>query len=606
MNRVRYTTTAFRSPQRVTCRVEAAQRPWPEFAGTYVDGLWLFDLPDNVGGEAVLVLDGQREGARFAVRPLVELDDAAAGLRTQPIAVDDGRLQRTWFAEGADATKRWDVIVVGTGMGGGTLLTSLARNPTTVRDPGRRLDVLGLEAGSLLFTGHAGNQPAVRPAGDAQFPITMWNTLPDFGTRPFAQPDWGGYELFALGGRSLYWGALCPRIDPAELKDHWPAAVAADLDADSAYYLAAEQLFEVSRPRADDVARSGLRVLDELLPRRANGVAPIALRREKPTSWRIPGGLFSTAELLLEERLSRNFNGYGPPYVHLGEIVVGVEPDELGWVLHTVDLRDGGPKVRYTRKVVLCCGTVESARVLAAPPLALPKVTAGVMLTEHLMGWVHFEIPPGNPFCRADTSAKLLSTPGTSGADWNLVLDLGSDLNLGFADAADWARSATSPGAVAAQMVILGRASRDQGAALRFGPDPWLDLNLPGGGLPAATLAARNAGGIPDTWNGVARRVMAALGAEVLAGERDDQNNKGWPNLRPGGWGYVAHEIGTLPMSGNGTGVVNTDLEVEGTPAGGLYVCDNSVFPSSPAANPSLTLAGLALRLADHLRGLRW
>ena len=32
-----------------------------------------------------------------------------------------------------------------------------------------------------------------------------------------------------------------------------------------------------------------------------------------------------------------------------------------------------------------------------------------------------------------------------------------------------------------------------------------------------------------------------------------------------------------------------------------LFACDNSVFPASPAANPSLTTAALALRLAAHL-----
>ncbi|WP_425567691.1 GMC oxidoreductase [Nonomuraea dietziae] len=32
-----------------------------------------------------------------------------------------------------------------------------------------------------------------------------------------------------------------------------------------------------------------------------------------------------------------------------------------------------------------------------------------------------------------------------------------------------------------------------------------------------------------------------------------------------------------------------------------LYVCDLSVFPTSPAANPSLTLAALAMRLAAGL-----
>lgn len=57
-----------------------------------------------------------------------------------------------------------------------------------------------------------------------------------------------------------------------------------------------------------------------------------------------------------------------------------------------------------------------------------------------------------------------------------MVLDLGSDLILGFADAED-ARSATSPGAVAGQLVILGRASRDAGVPLRYGPELWLDFS---------------------------------------------------------------------------------------------------------------------------------
>jgi choline dehydrogenase-like flavoprotein len=33
-----------------------------------------------------------------------------------------------------------------------------------------------------------------------------------------------------------------------------------------------------------------------------------------------------------------------------------------------------------------------------------------------------------------------------------------------------------------------------------------------------------------------------------------------------------------------------------------LYACNLSVFPSSPAANPSLTLVALALSLAAHLK----
>jgi choline dehydrogenase-like flavoprotein len=65
--------------------------------------------------------------------------------------------------------------------------------------------------------------------------------------------------------------------------------------------------------------------------------------------------------------------------------------------------------------------------------------------------------------------------------------------------------------------------------------------------------------------------------------------------------GGVSHEVGTLRMDrANSKGVVDGNLKLHGY--NNLYVCDLSIFPSSPAANPTLTLAALALRLADHLR----
>jgi choline dehydrogenase-like flavoprotein len=48
--------------------------------------------------------------------------------------------------------------------------------------------------------------------------------------------------------------------------------------------------------------------------------------------------------------------------------------------------------------------------------------------------------------------------------------------------------------------------------------------------------------------------------------------------------------------------VVDSDLKVHGV--SNLYVCDLSVFPFSPMANPSRTLTALAMRLADYFRSL--
>jgi choline dehydrogenase-like flavoprotein len=73
------------------------------------------------------------------------------------------------------------------------------------------------------------------------------------------------------------------------------------------------------------------------------------------------------------------------------------------------------------------------------------------------------------------------------------------------------------------------------------------------------------------------------------------------PALTLLGFGVFSHEVGTMRMKGPGDkpGVVDTNLKVDGFE--NLYVCDLSVFPYSPPANPSLTLAALSLRLSDHL-----
>ena len=61
-----------------------------------------------------------------------------------------------------------------------------------------------------------------------------------------------------------------------------------------------------------------------------------------------------------------------------------------------------------------------------------------------------------------------------------------------------------------------------------------------------------------------------------------------------------AHASATCRMSSSDAdGVVDPKLQVHGTD--NLYVCSNAVFPSIAAANPTLTLSALAVRLAEHL-----
>jgi len=65
----------------------------------------------------------------------------------------------------------------------------------------------------------------------------------------------------------------------------------------------------------------------------------------------------------------------------------------------------------------------------------------------------------------------------------------------------------------------------------------------------------------------------------------------------------ASHHLGTTRMSADPEGgVVNVNCQVHGV--NNLYVAGSSVFPTAGHANPTLTIAAMSLRLADHLRKL--
>lgn len=84
-------------------------------------------------------------------------------------------------------------------------------------------------------------------------------------------------------------------------------------------------------------------------------------------------------------------------------------------------------------------------------------------------------------------------------------------------------------------------------------------------------------------------RLRSALGRETDP----------WPAQIRG----ARHHMGTTRMHPDPRhGVVDANSRVHGI--GNLYVAGSSVFPTSGAANPTLTIVALALRLADHLKEL--
>lgn len=118
---------------------------------------------------------------------------------------------RRFFAPVVDEERVWDVIVVGSGGGGGTLADQLS-------DLGA--DVLVLEIGSYLFPTHVGNLPREQKLG--LFDKHVWRQwyryrVPNYFNGP--DSEFNGANGFNLGGRTLFWACLTPRMRPWEMQD---------------------------------------------------------------------------------------------------------------------------------------------------------------------------------------------------------------------------------------------------------------------------------------------------------------------------------------------------------------------------------------------------
>ena len=103
------------------------------------------------------------------------------------------------------------------------------------------------------------------------------------------------------------------------------------------------------------------------------------------------------------------------------------------------------------------------------------------------------------------------------------------------------------------------------------------------------------------------RKIYELLGQEVgragvgrikLMDYLTDQKDQSWPSFTGGGW----HHMGTTRMSDDPKqGVVDADCKVHGI--SNLFIAGSSCFTTAGAANPTLTLVALTLRLSDHIKG---
>jgi hypothetical protein len=591
---VRYVTDTYVPDLRIVLRTAADGWEATDIPGVYTEGTWVFRLDERryqpmVEFKFVLAPGTWMVGENLKRVPAEGAtydfgDDAVLFQPVPALVTENAQVQRTLFKRNLDEAHEYEVLVVGSGIGGGILADQLA-------DLGA--DVLVLEAGSYLFPTHVANLPRRLRVG--RFDKSVWGLFPDFSFANYVNVDgsaFAGRQAFNLGGRSVFWGGLIPRMGAWEL-EAWPGEVR-DYLLTTGFRLAEDALNRVG-PAGSTYQEDTKRFLAQALPDFDHLDAPVAVQYQGYTPLSIPGGMFSTADLLVEDQLVEAAGGPRRPTVNLNHAVWKVLVDQadpqrvVGVAAH--DLLANEQRTFRARSVVLAAGTIESAKLALQSGLDDPNQRIGRGLTDHPILYTHFALPAGSPHAATGASAKIWSRHRDTSVDrhaYNVVLELGADFNQGrYVDPDNLARQRAEKGdQTLCEIVFLFNAPLLEGNFLELAGPPAVPVRVNVQPYrPPDALRAEVAE--------VATTVLQGLGAVALLGED--------LALREAALGGVAHEVGTLRMTDDGTAVVDHNLRFLGYD--NLYACDNSVFPSSPAANPTLALTALALRLARHLTG---
>jgi hypothetical protein len=528
----------------------------------------------------------------------------------------------------------FDIIIVGSGVGGGVLADDLAD-----RLGGQRR-ILLLEAGSFIYPTHVYNV--------CRFPNA--NLARHFGCDTFWQGGDSSSQNFIgekpqlnFGGRSIFWSGLIPSIQGWEL-DFFPPQVRQDLE--SGLLNEAGDTMNESRSMGATAAAIVTKLRQSPLAHDFSiQETPRALHQPylapdgtpKDQFFTEPTGVFNTAELLINQvGLTPGVKHGDGPGLHLllNHFVEDVQDHGDYFELVARNTLDGQARIFRAVTVVLAAGSIESPKLLrrssmypSLPDQAKPFVGRG--LTDH---------PTSNEITTFVTNIDNVPIPKDSHAKiifYSRGLRDGNQIRYPFNVEMNinheyWHLRENDPNENDPRSFSTNTRVGPSRIDIKFSfgnclddvnevrPAPssgyvpeivfrnlsWMD-HLAGSRFPALAGWSKNHHEIFAIMNSVTHQIFSQFQTNGTPARPQNevwfgQGGKGF------GWGTVHHAAGTLrmPYKSNHTAgfdfqtIVDEDLRVAGTQ--NLYVCDMSVMPFSSAANPVRTLVALALRLSRH------
>lgn len=517
------------------------------------------------------------------------------------------------------ADSHWDVIIIGTGAGGGTLAHRLA--PT-----GKR--VLVLERGGYVAREKENwNATAVNVQGKYQA-RDSWR-------------DGNGNELrphthYCVGGNTKFYGAALFRLrreDFGEIRHHggispaWPIGYQ-DLEP---YYTEAEQMYRVHGARgedpteapasgpypypaishepriqqlSDDLARLGMRPFHTPLG--------VMLDEASPTSRCIRCATCDGYPCLLYAKADAQVMAIDPALHHANvsllteSYVERLETSASGREVKRVVVQRNGARMIFSADmVVVACGAINSAALLLRSAsihhpngLANGSDTVG----RHYMGHVNSVLMAISKCPNPTVFQKTLSLNDYYGASRDWEYPMGHISFVGKLDA-ETLRAGAPTLAPGFTLDLMARHSLDFWLTSEDLPDPENRVTLDGNGKIVLNYRPNNEQAhqrliakLKDLLNQQAK--CKAHGHECHQGLFSRNVYVGQRIPLAG----VAHQNGTVRF-GRDPRTSALDINCKAHEFDNLYVVDGSFFPSSAAVNPALTIMANALRVGDHLIG---
>lgn len=455
----------------------------------------------------------------------------------------------------------YDVLIVGTGAGGGAVLYRLCE---LWKNRGAK-NIGILEKGEKLFHSHSLNIPTMNI--DRMFSGLFIDNSTPIGIELPQFP--GVREVFALGGRTLFWFGTCPRPPEFELKK-WPI----NYNELNAYFDLAEKVMNVTEFYARGSVMQSV-ILNRL---QANGILeatdlPLAIDMRGTRYGQVYSNpWFASINFLAYAYNNRLFdlalNAYVSRVIVENGKVIGAEALGL----------DKQPHIIKAKTIVISASALETPRILLNSEIEGDNI--GHYLTSHI------SVFAGGRLNRRQFSENL----GNLAILQPEILEKPYQIQI------------TGPGQYYAyqqfeekvaeeelQLTLTGFSRVESRFENRVYLDPYKKDEY---GVPKIQVDYSYTNEDYRVGNQMIDGVIQSKAAMNLV------STASRPVIRPAG--SDMHESCTCRMGVNPeTSVTNPNGQVYGV--SGLYVADSSLLPTLAAANPVLSNVALALRVSDNI-----